>query len=136
MTSTSNGNTRSNTCTIPANRTRFGIPGSYNSGLSLYSNGINNMVWNGRPIKNVYLQVLTVLSMYLPTKMLIPVIILKLLCDAKNHGNITVTDCGTLITGSGSWGQQFSAIGMTEGKYYWEWTSMKGVEQIIGVGSS
>jgi len=135
VSSTSSSNTRYNTCTIPAGATRFGIPGSYNSGLSLYSNGINNMVWNGRPIKNVY-----------PTD-IDSVIDVPTNKDAdsgnnlgnycvmhKNHGNLTVTNCGTYITGSGSWGQQFGTMGMTEGKYYWEWTSMKGVEQIIGVG--
>ena len=46
-TSTSSGNTRSNTVNIPAGATYFEIPGSYNASYQLYYNGINNLVWNG-----------------------------------------------------------------------------------------
>jgi len=50
---TSSGNTRSNTVNIPAGATYFEIPGSYNSSVSAYSNGINNLVWGGTSYQHV-----------------------------------------------------------------------------------
>ena len=44
---TSSGNTRSNTVNIPSGATYFELPGSYNNSYSLYANGINNLVWDG-----------------------------------------------------------------------------------------
>lgn len=44
---TSSGNTRSNTVNIPSGATYFELPGSYNSSYSLYANGIHNLVWGG-----------------------------------------------------------------------------------------
>ena len=49
------------------------------------------------------------------------------------HGNLSLSEGNLRVTGSGSWGQHCGTIGISSGKYYWEWEATGGVEHIVGV---
>ena len=49
------------------------------------------------------------------------------------HGNLSLSEGNLRVTGSGSWGQHCGTIGISSGKYYWEWENTGGVEHIVGV---
>ena len=49
------------------------------------------------------------------------------------HGNLSLSEGNLRVIGSGSWGQHLGTIGISSGKYYWEWEATGGVEHIVGV---
>ena len=137
-TTSSNGNTRSNTVNIPSGATYLELPGSYNSQYSLYSNGINNLVWGGTSYQHIGPEAIDSL-LDSPTN--------YQASSGNNGGNYATfnaldSENGTLSNGnlttnqtntSVSFGPQNTTIGVSSGKWYCEFTWDSGTYALVGI---
>ena len=127
-TTSSNGNTRSNTVNIPSGATYLELPGSYNSQYSLYSNGMNNLVWGGTSYQHIGPEEIDSL-LDSPTN--------YEASSGNNGGNYctlnplshsegTFTQGNLRYTGPGSWRHALGTMAFTSGKWYYEVTLANG----------
>ena len=136
---TSSGNTRSNTVNIPQGATYLELPGSYNSQHSLYHNGINNLVWNGVSYQHLGPENIDSL-LDSPT---------NYEADSGNNGgnycvlNPLDQNTATLTNGSlqaqvDTDGARFvrGTIAVSSGKWYWECTTLSGTGMALGVAET